>query len=51
METQIKTKELLLELNAMINDFFVCDNSIKENSIVLEFRNNQKFELKINKLN
>jgi hypothetical protein len=45
---QIKTEDLLMEIETIIADFFVCNlKREKSNEIIINFVNNQKFKLSL----
>lgn len=43
-------KELLQEIKAMLNDYFVCSLSEDNKDIIMSLENGQKFKLHISKI-
>ena len=50
MEKPIQAKDLLVELLPLVEDCFLGGFELKENSIVMEMLNKQKFEITIKEI-
>lgn len=44
-ENRIDGKNILLEIEPLIKEFFICDADMEGNSLTLKFLNGQKFTL------